>query len=127
MPWRSRPACLALALLCCGLPASGIGAQTRHGTKQDTAILALRHYALSSCLRQAFPSLADEADAAKDGFGAQFGLWTRSPSPRCFQRTRWEVGMPSLVIRFSTAQATLASVLWAGSVRARRLLPMTAL
>ena len=68
MPWRFRPACLTLALLCCGLPASGIGAPARHGTKQDMAILELRHYALSSCLRQAFPCLADEADAAKDAY-----------------------------------------------------------
>jgi len=37
------------------------------------------------------------------------------------------IGMPRLVIRFSTAQAILALVLWAGRVRARRLLPMIAL
>ena len=68
MPWRSRLACLALALLCCGRPAPGIGSPARHGTKQENAILELRHYALSSCLRQAFPSIADEASAAMDTF-----------------------------------------------------------
>ena len=30
--------------------------------------MELRHYALSSCLRQAFPSIADEAAAAMDTF-----------------------------------------------------------
>ena len=35
--------------------------------------------------------------------------------------------MPKLVIRFSTEQASLASVVWAGSIQARNLLPMTAL
>lgn len=68
IPLRFRPVCLALALLCCGLPAPGIGAPARHGTKQDFAVLELRHYALSSCLRQAFPSIADEAAAAMDTF-----------------------------------------------------------
>ncbi len=37
------------------------------------------------------------------------------------------IGMPRLVIRFSTVQAILALVLWAGRVRARRLLPVIAL
>ena len=50
------------------LPAPGFGVPARHGTKQDIVILKLRHYALSSCLRQAFPSIAYEADAAKDAF-----------------------------------------------------------
>ena len=60
-----RPVCLALALLCC-LQTRGIAAPARHATKEATAILALRDYALSLCLRQAFPAMADEADAAKD-------------------------------------------------------------
>ncbi len=47
--------------------------------------------------------------------------------PRDFQRTRWDAGMPSLVIRLSTEQATLASIFWAGRDRARRPLPMMAL
>lgn len=69
MARRCRPAWLALALLCgCCLPARGISAPARHGAKQERATLALRHYALSSCLRQAFPEIADEADAAKDGY-----------------------------------------------------------
>lgn len=65
--WWRLPACLAVALLCC-FPTQGIAAPARNGTKQDRAILALRHYALSSCLRQAFPAIADEADAAKDAY-----------------------------------------------------------
>ena len=44
-----------------------------------------------------------------------------------FQAVRCDTGMPRRVIRFSAEQATLASVFWAGSVRARRLLPTMAL
>ena len=40
---------------------------------------------------------------------------------------RRETGTPSPVIRLSTAQATRASVFWAGRVRARRPPPMMAL
>jgi hypothetical protein len=41
-----------------------------------------------------------------------------------FQAMRRDTGLPSLVIRLSTAQATRASVFWAGRVRARRPRPM---
>ena len=68
MTWRPRLAFLALTLLCCVLPAPGMGAPARHEIKQDNATLELRHYALSSCLRQAFPAIADEAAAAMDTF-----------------------------------------------------------
>ncbi len=67
------------------------------------------------------------ADALRWDLGAQFRSWAWSPSLRCSQRMRWNTGMPRPVIRFSTEQATLASVFWAGRVRARRLLPMMAL
>src|SRR4051812_8575532 len=40
---------------------------------------------------------------------------------------RRDTGMPSRVIRFSAAQPTLASVFWAGRVRARRPRPMMVL
>jgi hypothetical protein len=40
---------------------------------------------------------------------------------------RCDTGMPSRVIRLSTAQATRASVFWAGRVRARRRRPTIAL
>ncbi len=40
---------------------------------------------------------------------------------------RWDSGMPSRVMRLSAAQPTLASVFWAGRVRARRPRPMMAL
>ncbi len=40
---------------------------------------------------------------------------------------RCDTGMPSLLIRLSTGQATLASVFWAGRVRARRPRPMMVL
>ena len=53
------------------------------------------------------------------------GTW--SLIRRRFQRTRWTTGMPRRVIRFSTEQATLASVFWAGRIRARKLLPMMTL
>src|SRR4051812_6241077 len=46
---------------------------------------------------------------------------------RRFQAMRCDTGIPSRVIRLSTAQPTRASVFWAGSVRARRPRPMTAL
>ncbi len=44
-----------------------------------------------------------------------------------FQAVRCDTGMPSRVIRLSTEQAALASVFWAGRVRARRSRPMIAL
>ena len=56
---------LALALVS-AVQAPGVAARARHPTRQEQAALALRNYALSSCLRQAFPAIADEADAAKD-------------------------------------------------------------
>src|SRR3712207_1319051 len=40
---------------------------------------------------------------------------------------RRDTGLPSRAIRLSTEQPTLASVLWPGRVRARRLRPMMAL
>ncbi len=64
--WRVR--CLAACLVAAlpyGSPVHA-AAPAGPGAKQDTAMVAFRHYALSSCLRQAFPPLADEADAAKD-------------------------------------------------------------
>lgn len=69
-PWLVL-AFLVPATLCC-FPESGIAAPARHGMRQDAAILVFRHYALSSCLRQAFPAIADETDAAKDAY-IQFG------------------------------------------------------
>jgi hypothetical protein len=44
-----------------------------------------------------------------------------------FQAMRCDTGMPSLVLRLSTAQATRSSDFWAGGVRARRPRPMIAL
>lgn len=64
---RVGPSCLVVMLLSC-LWAQGTEALARPATKQEIAILALRHYALSSCLRQGFPAIADEADAAKDAY-----------------------------------------------------------
>src|SRR4051812_2626134 len=61
------------------------------------------------------------------GFGAQFGWWAQSGRWTRFQAMRCDTGIPSRVIRFSTAQPTRASVFWAGRVRARRPRPMTAL
>ena len=55
-----------MLLSCLGAPATE--ALARQATKQEIATLALRHYALSSCLRQGFPAIADEADAAKDAY-----------------------------------------------------------
>ena len=74
-----------------------------------------------------YNDLTDGAAAMPSDLGAQFRSWTWSPIPKRFQRTRWNTGMPRRVIRFSTEQATLASVFWAGNVRARRLLPMMVL
>ena len=62
-----RPAVLAMVLLCC-FSAPGGAAPARDATKQETAMRAFRNYALSSCLRQGFPAIADEADAAKDTY-----------------------------------------------------------
>ncbi len=42
--------------------------------------------------------------------GAQFRLLTRAGSRGRSQATRWDTGIPSLVIRFSTAQPVRASV-----------------
>src|SRR3954451_5702479 len=64
---------------------------------------------------------------AYDGFGAQFGWWAQSGRWTRFQSIRCDTGIPSRVIRLSTAQPTRASVFWAGRVRARRPRPMTAL
>src|ERR671917_492714 len=44
-----------------------------------------------------------------------------------FHAVRCDTGMPSRVIRLSTEQAALASVFWAGRVRARRPRPMMTL
>jgi len=66
-------------------------------------------------------------NAGIEGFGAQIRLWTCGGSWVPFQAIRCDIGMLRRVIRFSTEQATLASVFWAGRVRARRLLPMAAL
>jgi hypothetical protein len=65
--------------------------------------------------------------AAHHGFGAQIRLWPCGGSWGPFQAIRCDIGMPRRVFRFSTEQATLVSVFWAGRVRARRLLPMMAL
>ena len=56
---------LALTLVST-VQAPGVARPARHPIRQEQATLALRNYALSSCLRQAFPAIADEADAAKD-------------------------------------------------------------
>src|SRR5215207_2192916 len=65
--------------------------------------------------------------ALRGGFGAQFGWWAQSGRWTRFQAMRCDTGIPSRVIRLSTAQPTRASVFWAGSVRARRPRPMRAL
>ena len=61
------------------------------------------------------------------GVGAQFrwGTWSGSRGRR--QVMRIDTGMPSLVMRLSTAQPTRASVFWAAGVRARRPGPIRAL
>src|SRR4051794_39867952 len=70
---------------------------------------------------------ARETLGPRTGFGAQFGWWAQSGRWTRFQAMRCDTGIPSRVIRLSTAQPTRASVFWAGRVRARRLRPMTAL
>src|SRR3954465_3436683 len=70
---------------------------------------------------------ADASGAVVFGFGAQFGWWAQSGRWTRFQAMRCDTGIPSRVIRLSTAQPTRASVFWAGRVRARRPRPMTAL
>ncbi len=62
--WLVRPV-LALAMVF-AVQTLGIAAPAKHPSRQEQAFAALRDYALSSCLRQAFPAIADEADAAKD-------------------------------------------------------------
>src|SRR3954453_6099744 len=61
------------------------------------------------------------------GFGAQFGWWAQSGRWTRFQAMRCDTGIPSRVIRLSTAQPTRASVFWAGRFRARRPRPIRAL
>src|SRR3954465_4050028 len=65
--------------------------------------------------------LVGQALVRNSGGGRRVGRWTR------FQAMRCDTGIPSRVIRFSTAQPTRASVFWAGRVRARRPRPMRAL
>ena len=67
------------------------------------------------------PQAPETALVRNSGGGRRAGRWTR------FQAMRCDAGIPSRVIRFSTAQPTRASVFWAGSVRARRPRPMTVL
>lgn len=67
------------------------------------------------------------AGSTTRGVGAQFEWWPESAGPMCFQLTPCDTDMSSLVIRLSTEHPIFASVFWAGRVRARRLLPMTAL
>ncbi len=56
--------CGALALSVLAGPAA---AQPPKGATGDAAaILALRDYALTSCIRRAFPAMAEQADAARD-------------------------------------------------------------
>src|SRR4051795_8641613 len=66
-------------------------------------------------------------DAGQSGFGAQFGWWAQSGRWTRFQAMRCNTGIPSRVIRLSTAQPTRASVFWAGRDRARRPRPIRAL
>ena len=51
----------------------------------------------------------------------------RSAALAVFQAVRGDTGIPSRVIRLSTAQANRASVFWLGRVRARRPRPMITL
>ena len=53
------------------LGVGGTVAAAQFAPKQ-AAILALRHYALSACLAQAFPAIADEARAAQGAY-LEFG------------------------------------------------------
>lgn len=66
-------------------------------------------------------------DAAAVGVGAKTGDGHGAAAVATVQVVRCDTGMPSRAIRLSTEQATLASVLWAGRVRARRLRPMMVL
>ena len=50
------------------------------------------------------------AGMGRGDVGAQFRLLTRAGSRGRSQATRWDTGIPSLVIRFSTAQPVRASV-----------------
>jgi uncharacterized protein involved in high-affinity Fe2+ transport len=56
-----------------------------------------------------YPSPRPRRTASRD-VGAQFRVLTRAGSRGRSQATRWDTGIPSLVIRFSTAQPARASV-----------------
>ena len=92
----------------------------------DIDLGKLSHAEKDALIRSPLP-LVGQLQAALTDLGAQFRSWTWSPNPGRSQRMRWNTGLARQAIRFSTEQATLASVFWAGRVRARRRLPMTVL
>ena len=68
LPKARRALCLAVTLWSAG---STIAVAARP-EKSRAAVLALRHYALSACLSQAFPAIRDEAQAAQGAY-LEFG------------------------------------------------------
>jgi hypothetical protein len=69
--------------------------------------------------------LDDAQHWAATDFGAEIRVWADFALCCNGQALRRDTGMPRLVIRLMTLQATLASVFWVGRVRAWRLQPIT--
>src|SRR5215207_6058785 len=91
----------------------------------DSQLTALRDWARAQT--HALAEVHVFRDESYSGFGAQIRWWTWGGRWTRFQAMRCDTGIPSRVIRLSTAQPTRASAFWAGRVRARRPRPMIAL
>src|SRR4051794_31369777 len=116
------------AALCRKRPSPVVSGQPRTWACGIIYVLGQINF-LSDRSTQPYMAMADVCAlfGVSQGFGAQFGWWAESGRWTRFQAMRCDTGIPSRVIRFSTAQPTRASVFWAGRARARRPRPMRAL